>query len=63
MAVLALLANVCYCSAYLVDIPIQRSSVGDVWKRGRWGLWFLGTLFAGVLASYWIVDEIYPDFQ
>lgn len=63
MFVLALLANVCYCAAYLVDIPIQRSSFGAVWKRGRWGLWLLGTLFAIVLASYWIVDEIYPDFQ
>ena len=63
MTVLALLANVCYCAAYLVDIPIQRSSVSDVWKRRRWGLWLLGTLFAGVLASYWIVDEIYPDFR
>jgi hypothetical protein len=63
MAVLALLANVCYCAAYLVDIPIQRSSFGAVWKRRRWGLWLMGTLFAIVLASYWIVDEIYPDFQ
>lgn len=26
LAVLALLANVCYCAAYLVDIPLQRSS-------------------------------------
>jgi hypothetical protein len=63
MAVLALLANVCYCAAYLVDIPFQRSSLGAVWKRRRWGLWLVGTLFAIVLASYWIVDEIYPDFQ
>jgi hypothetical protein len=63
MAVLALLANVCYCAAYLVDIPAQRSSFGAVWKRRRWGLWLMGTLFAIVLASYWIADEIYPDFQ
>jgi hypothetical protein len=60
LAILALLANVCYCAAYFVDIPMQRSSFGTVWRRRRWGLWSLGTLLAIVLANYWIVDEIYP---
>jgi hypothetical protein len=60
LAVLALLANVCYCAAYFVDIPMQRSSLSAVWRRQRWGLWLLGTLLAIVLANYWIVDEIYP---
>jgi hypothetical protein len=60
LAVLALLANVCYCAAYFVDIPMQRSSFGTIWRRRRWGLWLLGTLLAIVLANYWIVDEIYP---
>ncbi len=54
------IANVCYCAAYLVDIPLQCSSFGIRWKRSRWGLWLLGTLLAIVLANYWIVDEIYP---
>lgn len=63
LAVLALLANLCYCAAYIVDIPIQRSSFCAVWKRRRWGLLVMGTLFAIVLASYWIADEIYPDFH
>jgi hypothetical protein len=61
LAVLALLANVCYCAAYLVDIPLQHSSIGPVWRRWRWILWLIGTLFAIVLASYWINDEIYPS--
>jgi hypothetical protein len=60
LALLALLANVCYCAAYLVDIPIQHSSPSAAWIRHRWGLWFIGTLFAILLANYWIVDEIYP---
>jgi hypothetical protein len=60
LAVFALLANVFYCAAYLVDIPFQRSSLGTAWRRRRWGLWLLGTLLAIVLANYWIVDEIYP---
>src|SRR5947207_420252 len=36
LSVLALLANFCYCAAYLVDIPMQSSSIGGIWKRRRW---------------------------
>jgi hypothetical protein len=60
LAVLASLANVCYCAAYLVDIPIQRSLLSPVSRRWRWGLWLTGMLFAIVAANYWIADEIYP---
>ena len=60
LAILALIANACYCAAYLVDIPMQCSALGDAWKRRRWALWLAGTLFAILLANYWIVDEIYP---
>ena len=63
MAVLALLANVCYCAAYVVDVAMLHSSLESVWRRRRWILWLVGTLFAIVLASYWIADEIYPDFH
>ena len=63
LAVLALLANACYCAAYLVDIPMQLSTLGGPWKRRRWMLWLAGTLFALLLANYWIADEIYPDFH
>jgi hypothetical protein len=62
MAILALLANVCYSAAYFVDIPLQASSPGTL-RRARWAIWILGTLFAILLASYWINDEIYPDFH
>jgi len=58
--VLALLANVCYCAAYLVDIPMQGSPLSITWRRRRWGLWVIGTLFAIVVENYWIADEIYP---
>jgi hypothetical protein len=58
--ILGLLANACYCAAYLVDIPMQHSAFQSAWKRWRWGLWLLGTLLAILLANYWIVDEIYP---
>jgi len=58
--VLAVLANACYCAAYLIDIPVQYSSFRDPWRRRRWVLWAVGTVFAAVLACYWIADEIYP---
>lgn len=60
LSILALLANVCYCAAYLLDIPMQGVSVGDALRRQRWGLWVIGTLFAVVFENYWIADEIYP---
>ena len=60
LLVLALLANVAYCAAYLVDLPLQHSSFRDVWRRRRWALWTAGTLFALLFTHYWIGDEIYP---
>jgi hypothetical protein len=63
LIILALLANVCYSAAYLVDIPMQISTLGTAWKRRRWILWLVGTLFALLLENYWITDEIYPDFH
>jgi hypothetical protein len=57
--VLALLANLCYCAAYLADIFTQfMSSTSRL--RFRWALFIMGTLFALVLENYWIADEIYP---
>lgn len=60
LAVLALLANVCYCAAYLVEIPMSGS---EMWARRRWGLWLIGMVLAFVLENYWIADEIYPDVR
>jgi hypothetical protein len=63
IAALTFLANVCYCAAYMIDIPMQHSTLSATWKRYRWILWLVGTLFALLLANYWIADEIYPDFH
>jgi hypothetical protein len=59
--VLAVLANVCYCAAYLVDIPLQYSAFQNSWRKRRWALWLIGVIFAGVITFYWIADEIYPS--
>ena len=61
LAVFALLANLCYSTAYLADIfLIQLVVPAARWRRFRQGLFVLGTLFAILLENYWIADEIYP---
>ena len=59
--VLAVLANICYCAAYLVDVPVQYSAFRDRWRRCRWVLWLVGVIFAAIIAFYWVADEIYPS--
>jgi hypothetical protein len=59
--VLAVLANVCYCAAYLVDVTVQYSAVRNSWLRKRWALWVIGVICAGAIACYWIADEVYPS--
>lgn len=60
LLVLAVLANLCYCAAYLADVPMQLSSHVGAWKRWRWLLWTFGVLFGMALAWYWAGDEILP---
>ncbi len=50
---LAVLANVAYCAAYLVDIFAQSSGIRETWRRNRWVLFAIGLLFAGVLTRFW----------
>ena len=60
MLALAGIANVCYCAAYLADLPMQSSLFRTAWRQRRWILWLAGMCFAVLIANYWIVDEIYP---
>ncbi|MDE3170913.1 MAG: hypothetical protein KGL75_12285 [Acidobacteriota bacterium] len=60
LAILAVWANICYCAAYVADVPMQFSVFRKGWLRWRWGLWTFGMLFAVLLANYWIADEIFP---
>jgi hypothetical protein len=50
--VLAVLANVAYCAAYLVDVGVQLSSYRALWLRIRWVLLLIGTAFGAVLAYF-----------
>jgi hypothetical protein len=63
MTVLALLANVCYCAAYLAEILIQNATSSSAWNRQRWTVWVVGTLLAILFENYWMADEIYPFVQ
>ena len=45
----AVIANVFYSSAYLADVLFQMSGYQQLWKRWRWILLLIGTLFAAGL--------------
>ena len=60
LTVLVLLANACYCAAYVAEISFLSLPSGASRNRGRWGIWVLGTLLAILFENYWIADEIYP---
>jgi hypothetical protein len=46
---LAVLANIAYCTAYVVDIFAQLSDYRDLWRKFRWILFLIGILFAGTV--------------
>jgi hypothetical protein len=51
--ILAVLANVAYCAAYVPDIFAQMSNLRDSWLRYRWIVFLTGLAFAGVLTHFW----------
>lgn len=50
--VLAVLANVAYCSAYVADVIVQLTAYRPVWLRFRWALLLVGLVFASILANF-----------
>lgn len=52
LALLAVLANVAYCAAYLVDVFVQFSEFREQWRDYRGVFWLLGTVFAIVLTHF-----------
>jgi len=49
---LAVLANVAYCAAYVVDVVAQYSGFVATWKRYRWVLFAVGVVFASIIARF-----------
>ena len=59
----AVVANVAYCAAYLVDVFVQASEFPDTWRRSRWVLFAIGTTFAAVITRYVAVGMFHPAAQ
>lgn len=49
---LAVLANVCYCAVYLVDLFVQFAGLHRPWRVGRVVLLSVGTAFAATIAHF-----------
>ena len=51
--VLAVLANVAYCAAYVPDVFAQMSSLRNSWLGYRWVVFAVGLVFAAALTHFW----------
>ena len=60
MFFLAVLANVCYCAAYVVDIFVQLSPLRSSWTRIRWILFLVGLAFAAVITRFFAILTFPP---
>ena len=49
---LAVLANVAYCAAYLVDIFASASGYREQWWKHRWIVFTIGVLFASIITRF-----------
>jgi hypothetical protein len=49
---LAVIANIAYCAAYIVDVFAQASGFRDIWQRYRKVLFVIGTLFAAIITRF-----------
>jgi len=50
--ILAVLANIAYCAAYVVDLFVQFSGLRGAWGLRRWILLLVGTAFGAVVAHF-----------
>jgi hypothetical protein len=58
---LAVLANVAYCAAYIVDIFAQSSELREQWQNYRWILLVIGISFAGVITRFFAIGFFQPS--
>jgi hypothetical protein len=50
--ILAVLANIAYCGAYVADLFVQFSGLDAAWRRGRVVLLSVGTAFAATITHF-----------
>src|SRR5262245_28160513 len=55
---LAVAANVVYCSAYLTDVFAQASTFREIWQNYRWLLFAIGTTSA-VIVTHFISESMF----
>jgi hypothetical protein len=51
---LAVLANICYCAVYAVDLFVRFSGLDAAWEKGRIAVLLVGTAFAAVIAHFFL---------
>ena len=56
---LVVVANVAYCAAYIADIFAQMSDFRDIWRKTRWVVFVVGTLFAAIITRF-IAMAMFP---
>lgn len=59
--ILAVIANIAYCAAYLADVFVQASSFRQIWQRSRWVLFALGTTFAAIITRFMAMGMFNPN--
>ena len=57
---LAVVANVAYCAAYIVDVFAQTSGFRELWQRYRWFLFAIGTTFAAIITHFVAMGMFQP---
>ena len=58
--VLAVLANICYCAAYLGDVFVQTSGYRESWLKRRWVLLVVGIAFAAIITRWFAIGFFTP---
>lgn len=59
--ILAVVANIAYCAAYLADVFVQASGFREMWQRIRWVLFAIGTIFAAVITRFIAMGMFHPN--
>jgi hypothetical protein len=49
---LAVLANVAYCAAYVIDVFASASGYREQWWKLRWIIFTIGVLFAAIITRF-----------
>ena len=49
---MAVLANVCYCAVYAVDLFVRFSGLESAWEKGRVAVLLIGVAFAAVITHF-----------